>query len=81
MFHNRRMERKWIESRLSTLGKSKKELAVALDVPPPRINEIIDGGRRIHSDEIAPLALCLEMSPLDVLACMFPEQTIYQEST
>ena len=59
--------RKWIESRLSELGKTKAELARHLDLPFARVSEVIKGKRELKSVEILPIAQFLELDPTLVL--------------
>lgn len=48
--------REWLANRLIEIGKKKSELARHLDIPAPRVSEILKGKREIQSDELAPLA-------------------------
>lgn len=60
--------RHWIETRLNEIGRSKRELAGALNVLPARITEITKGTRRIQASEIRPLAVFLGIPETAVLA-------------
>ncbi|MEH6477158.1 MAG: helix-turn-helix transcriptional regulator [Sneathiella sp.] len=55
------MERLWIEEKLTSINKKKRDLAVALDLPPSRVSELIKGKRRVQSKEITLLSKFLEM--------------------
>jgi|GEM_PF-734965 len=57
----------WIELRLRELKKKKKELGIALGLPPSRISDIIKGNRRIQSQEISRLSAFLNMDATTVL--------------
>ncbi|MBL4740497.1 MAG: helix-turn-helix domain-containing protein [Sneathiella sp.] len=57
----------WIELRLRELKKKKKELGVALSLPPSRISDIINGNRRIQSKEISRLSSFLKMDTTTIL--------------
>lgn len=52
--------RPWIDARLKELGKTKVDLARALGVGPARINDIVNGTRRIQLGEVDPIARFLE---------------------
>ena len=63
----------WIKNRIRVLratGKTQSGLAAALGIDPSRVTEIIKGGRKIKSAEVAPLAAYLEMSVADVMAAV-----------
>lgn len=62
--------KKWLEDRLSELGKSKAELGRHLKLPHARITEIINGKREIKSLEIAPLANFLNWEPNQLLSLL-----------
>ena len=51
-----------IEEYLAPLGLTQHKLAVAIGVPPRRINEIVHGKRRISADTALRLARYFEMS-------------------
>lgn len=58
------MRNEWIRARLKELearGKNQKGLAEALDLPSPRISEMISGKREIAGKEVRPLADYLEL--------------------
>ena len=59
MTHIKHM-RKWIDSRLKELGKSKTDAGKALGIPPPRIFEIINGTREVKTTEIINLSNFLQ---------------------
>lgn len=48
---------------LEPLGISQAKLALFLNVPPRRINQIVLGRRRISADTALRLGLCLNTSP------------------
>ncbi|MEH6403739.1 MAG: hypothetical protein V7750_10235, partial [Sneathiella sp.] len=52
---------------LRELKKKKKELGVALNLPPSRISDIIKGTRRIQSQEIPRLSTFLKMDATTIL--------------
>ena len=54
-------KRHWIEGQLKQIGKSKTDMAKALDLAPPRVTEILQGTRRIQTGEIVPLAMFLHL--------------------
>lgn len=65
------MRNEWLAKRLDELqpsGKSRSGLAAALGIPPSRISEIINGGRKVQAAEIKPLASYLEWPEATVLA-------------
>jgi addiction module HigA family antidote len=51
------------EEFLKPLGLSQNQLALAIKVPPRRINEIVQGKRRITADTALRLAKYFNMSP------------------
>lgn len=51
------------EEFLKPMGLSQNQLAIAIKVPPRRINEIILGKRRITADTALRLAKFFNMSP------------------
>lgn len=58
---------KWIRTRLKDIGRSNKELACVLDIPAPRISDLIHGRRRLQAHEVLPLSLFLGIPPMTVL--------------
>ncbi|MGE0151761.1 MAG: S24 family peptidase [Reyranellaceae bacterium] len=58
----------WIALRLRALGRSQKDLALALGVEPPRITEIVRGDRRVQPAEWQPLADFLELPVTEIAA-------------
>ena len=52
-----------LEEFLKPMNLSQNQMALALDVPPRRINEIIHGKRRITADTALRLARFFDMSP------------------
>ena len=61
------MRRDWIEERLRKIKRRKSDLGKALALPPSRVSEIINGQRRIQSNEISLLADFLEMRTEEVV--------------
>lgn len=58
------MQRPWLKKRLKELrskGKSQLGLARLLDLPAPRIVEMINGTRNVHVREVPAMAAYLEM--------------------
>lgn len=55
------MKRSWIEHRLKHLGHTKGELALAMDLPPSRVSEILGGKRALKISELNQLAAFLEL--------------------
>jgi addiction module HigA family antidote len=51
------------EEFLKPMGLSQNQLALAIKVPPRRINEIVQGKRRITADTALRLAKYFNMSP------------------
>jgi len=51
------------EEFLKPMGLSQNQLALAIKVPPRRINEIVQGKRRITADTALRLAKYFDMSP------------------
>jgi len=51
------------EEFLKPMGLSQNQLAIAIKVPPRRINEIVQGKRRITADTALRLAKYFNMSP------------------
>lgn len=65
------MRNEWLAKRLDELapgGKSRTGLARALDIPPSRISEIINGSRKVKAEEVKPMATYLEWPEATVLA-------------
>lgn len=60
--------RAWIEELLAERGLRKKDLATALDVPHPRITEIIRGDRAVHTDELPAFARILALSEREAVS-------------
>lgn len=58
----------WIKTRLREVGKQVKDLAEALDQPPPRISEKIKGKLEFQADDIPVIAKVLELPINEVLA-------------
>jgi addiction module HigA family antidote len=52
-----------LEEFLQPMGLSQNRLALALGIPPRRINEIVLGKRRITADTALRLARYFQMSP------------------
>ena len=52
-----------LEEFLKPMNLSQNKLALAIRVPPRRINEIVQGKRRISADTALRLALYFNMSP------------------
>lgn len=57
----------WIRAALKKQGFKLKDVAAALQVPPPRITDILNGKREVQADEVEPLADLLSMSPRSLL--------------
>lgn len=68
------MQRKWLEMRLQETGKSKAALARSLGIEPPRISEMIKGGREIHSDEVRKLSDFLGLDIVTLLRLIEGEE-------
>lgn len=51
----------FIKYRLKSLGKTQKELADFLDMPPPHLSAIFKGIRQIQATEIVPIAKFLKI--------------------
>lgn len=51
------------EEFLKPMGLSQNQLAIAIKVPPRRINEIVQGKRRITANTALRLAKFFDMSP------------------
>ncbi|MBE7637051.1 helix-turn-helix domain-containing protein [Sneathiella sp. P13V-1] len=61
------MRRDWIEERLKKINRRKSDLGKALSLPPSRVSEIINGRRRIQSNEISKLAKFLLLNQDEVI--------------
>lgn len=70
------MAHEWIEKRLEELKKTKTGLAAALGVAPPRINEIVGGGRKVQVEELHILAHYLQLSTIEVVNALTSEQDV-----
>lgn len=53
--------RKWITDRLEKIGETKASLARALDLPYPRIHEVVTGKRELKMSELPQVAAFLKM--------------------
>ncbi|NVJ97092.1 MAG: helix-turn-helix domain-containing protein [Alphaproteobacteria bacterium] len=57
----------WIRAALKDRGLKLKDVAQALNVPAPRVTDILKGQRAVQSDEIIPLADMLGMNTPSLL--------------
>ncbi|WP_417464560.1 helix-turn-helix domain-containing protein [Kordiimonas sp.] len=60
-------KQEWIRAALKKKGFKLKDVAAALNVPPPRITDILNGKREVQADEVEPLADMLAMSARSLL--------------
>lgn len=58
---DQRRPNEWIAERLRALSRNQKDLARHMGVEPPRISDILNGGRRVQLEEIDLLAQFLEL--------------------
>lgn len=56
------LSQEWIRAALKEKGFKLKDVAEALNVPAPRITDILKGQRAVQSDEVIPLADMLGMT-------------------
>jgi hypothetical protein len=63
-----RYEMQWLRQRLTQIEKSPADLARWLEIPPPRVYEMLKGRRRLQQGEIGKTAQFLKMPEADVLA-------------
>lgn len=74
----------FIKNRLKNLGKTQKELADYLDMPPPHLSAIFKGIRLIQAAEVAPIAKFLKLNIGDFasyIAGDIKEEDIREEQT
>ncbi len=57
----------WIRATLRERGFKLKDVAAALDIPPPRVTDILNGKREVQADEVERLADTLGLSPRSLL--------------
>jgi len=57
----------WIRATLKERGHKLKDVAAALDIPPPRVTDILNGKREVQADEVERLADMLGLSPRSLL--------------
>ncbi|WP_262689824.1 helix-turn-helix transcriptional regulator [Kordiimonas aestuarii] len=57
----------WMRAALKEKGHKLKDVAAALNVPPPRITDILTGKRGVQSDEVERLADMIGISPRSLL--------------
>jgi len=58
----------WLKEHLERVGKTPADLARWLDIPPPRVYEMLKGKRRLQQDEIGRTAQLLGIAESRVLA-------------
>lgn len=61
-------EMQWLRQRLRQIEKSPADFARWLDIPPPRVYEMLKGRRRLQQGEIAKAAQFLGISEAEILA-------------
>lgn len=74
----------FIKHRLKNMGKTQKELADFLDMPPPHLSAIFKGIRLIRATEIVPIAKFLKIDIEDFakyIAGEITEDKIRNEKT
>lgn len=79
--HGRGVGAPWIRERLRKLqaqgkDKTQKGLADMLGIAKSKINEMIDGPRRITAADVIPIAQYLELSQLEVIMAIVGESLI-----
>lgn len=57
----------WIRATLKERSLKLKDVAAALDIPPPRVTDILGGKRGVQADEVERLADMLGLSPRSLL--------------
>jgi len=66
-YDNQKMDNSWIRARLKEVKKRPRDIAKALDLPSPRVSEILGSRRQIGGDEVVPLARVLDLPATAVL--------------
>ncbi|WP_449221173.1 LexA family protein [Tistrella mobilis] len=61
------LPRAWLARLLDAAGITKKQLADALGLPPPRVSDMLAGRRRIQAKEIPIMAKLLGLEPAELL--------------
>lgn len=53
----------WLQRLLDAAGRTQRELARHLGLPPPRVSEMVRGERRLQAREVRPVAAFFGLSP------------------
>lgn len=59
---------RWLTQRLKELGKTQTQLGQEIHRPSSRINELTKGKTTVRIEDIGPLALSLEVTPIEILS-------------